>query len=90
MKIKDFIKSVKEFLELDNFKEEKKKKAIKKLLKKLLKRKKELDMIEKDTLKNKEKKALKEELEIVKYQIKKGAKLLKKLKEKKQGDSDGK
>lgn len=82
MEFKQFVNSVIEFLNLSNFKEEKKKKSIKKLLKKLEDRKNEVkSFLEKD-LNKKEKKETKEELEIINYQIKKGKKLLEKLEKK--------
>ncbi len=79
MGIKAFIQDVKEFLDLDDFSETKKKKAIKKLLKKLEKRK---DLVKQRlavALNDEEKAEIQEELKIIKYQIKKGNKLLEKL-----------
>ncbi len=79
MKIKKFIKNAKNFLELDDFSESKKKKAIKKLLKKLADRQKATKKRLNGNLGKKEKRKAEEELELVKYQIKKGKKLLSKL-----------
>ncbi len=79
MGINKFIKNVKNFLELDDFSESKKKKAIKKLLEKLAKRQKATKKRLDGDLSKKEKRKAEEELEIIKYQIKKGKKLLSKL-----------
>lgn len=79
MGIKKFIDSVQEFLGLDDFGEQGKKKSIKNLLKKLEKREKETKKkLDKNTNKE-EKSQLKEELEIILAQIKKGKKYLEKL-----------
>lgn len=74
MKAKTFIKNVKEILGLDDFEVESKKKSVKTLLKKLYKKKKE-------TIKTIGKKDAKLELSIIELKIKKGQKILKKLKE---------
>lgn len=79
MGIKKFIDSVQDFLGLDDFGEQGKKKSIKSLLKKLEKREKDIKKkLDKNTNKD-EKSQLKEELEIVSVQIKKGKKYLEKL-----------
>ena len=79
MGIKKFIKSVQSTLGLEEFNEEGKKKAIKALLKKLGSRKKSINAALKAAKSKKEENELKEELEIVKVQIKKGKKILYKL-----------
>ncbi len=79
MGIKKFIKNAKNFLELDDFSESKKKKAIKKLLEKLTERQKTTKKQIDGSLSKKEKRKAKEELDIIKYQIKKGKKLLSKM-----------
>ncbi len=82
MGFKKFIKNVKEYLNLDDFNTGKKKKSIKKLLGKLDKRKAEIkELLEKD-LNSREKEEALEELEIIRYQIKKGKKLLERLEKK--------
>ncbi len=84
MGIKQFIQDVQEFLDLDDFSEIKKKKAIKKLLKKLDKRKSEVKNLLTTELTDAVREETLEELELIKYQIKKGKKLLDKLKKDKQ------
>ncbi|RLA77146.1 MAG: hypothetical protein DRG30_01020 [Epsilonproteobacteria bacterium] len=79
MDIKKFIKSVKSTLGLKGFNQEGKKKSLKELLKKLNRRKKSVTELLKTSLDEKEEKELKEELEIVSLQIKKGKKILYKL-----------
>ncbi len=80
MGIKKFIQDVQEFLDVDDFSELKKKKALKKLLKKLDKRKSEVKNLLTTELTDAEREETQEELELIKYQIKKGKKLLDKLK----------
>ncbi len=80
MGIKKFIKDVQEFLDLDDFSETKKKKALKKLLKKLDKRKNEVKNRLTTELTDSLREETQEELKLIKYQIKKGKKLLDKLK----------
>ncbi len=82
MGFKKFIKSVKEFLNIDEFDTHKKKKAVKKLLNKLEKRKTEVKKLLDKDLNSKEREEALEEFEILKYQIKKGKKLLDKLEKK--------
>jgi len=79
MSIQNFIESVKKSLNLENFEQTGKKKAIKRLLKKLEDRKEILSKVPKKKLDKKEKKELKEELAIISMQIKKGKALLNKL-----------
>lgn len=79
MKLEKFVTSVKEVLDLDDFKINKKKKSVKQLLKKLENRKLKLEEKTKD--KNVKKEKL-EELELINFQIKKGKKLLSKLEKK--------
>ncbi len=79
MGFKKFIKNVKEFLNIDEFDTHKKKKAVKKLLNKLEKRKVEIKKLLDKDLNSKEREEVLEEFEILKYQIKKGEKLLDKL-----------
>jgi len=81
--IKKFIENVKSSLGLKDLKKEGKKKSLKDLLKKLNTRKKNITKLLKASLGKKEKKELKEELEIISLQIKKGKKILYKLYEKK-------
>ena len=76
MGIKKFINSVKESLGLDEFEKAGKKKSIKRLLEKLRSRKEILNKVPKKKLDKKELKELKEELEIITLQIKKGEKIL--------------
>lgn len=76
MGIKKFIENVKESLGLDEFEKVGKKKSIKRLLEKLRSRKDILHKVPKKKLSKKEKKELKEELEIISLQIKKGEKIL--------------
>ncbi len=80
MGVKRFVKDVKEVLGLADFSEEKKKKAIKKLIKKLEARRAEDKklLLSKD-IKNKTRKEVKEDLQLIHYQIKKGKKLLESL-----------
>ncbi len=82
MGIKKFIKSVTEVLNLDDFSERKKKKAIKKLLKKLEAKKDKVKKSLNDDLKDSKKIEIKEELALIKYHIKKGKKLLNELEKK--------
>ncbi len=79
MGIKKFIKNVSELLDLDDFSESKKKKAIKKLLRKLEKRKGRMKNRLQKGLSDRQRKETKEELELIRYHIKKGKKLLEKL-----------
>ncbi len=79
MGIERFIKNVVDMLELDDFSEQKKKKAIKKLLKKLERRKAKVKNHLEKHLNDREKKETKEELQLIRYNIKKGKKLLEKL-----------
>ena len=79
MNIKKFIKSVKSTLGLKGFNQEGKKKSLKELLKKLNKRKKSITSFLKRSLDKKKEKELKEELDIISLQIKKGKKILYKL-----------
>lgn len=79
MGFKKFIKKVKHTLGLNDYAVEGKKKSLKALLKKLNERKRNINKSLKNTLGKKEKKELKEELEIVSLQIKKGKKILHKL-----------
>lgn len=76
MGFKKFIKQVKHTLGLADYKVEGKKKSLKSLLKKLNERKRNINKSLKNTLEKKELKELKEELEIVSLQIKKGKKVL--------------
>ncbi len=76
MGLKKFIKKVKHTLGLNDYAVEGKKKSLKDLLKKLNKRKRSINKALKSPLDKKEKKELKEELEIVSLQIKKGKKIL--------------
>ncbi len=82
MGFKKFIKNVKEFLNIDDLNTGKKKKSIKKLLNKLDNRKVEVKKLLEKDLNSREKEEALEELEIIKYQIKKGKKLLEKLEKK--------
>lgn len=82
MSIKKFINNAKESLGLDKFKKAGEKKSIKRLLKKLNSKKAILDTSTKKKLTKEEKKILKEELAIITLQIKKGEKILNKLKAK--------
>lgn len=81
MGIKKFIEDAVDFLELDKFSDEGKKKSIKKLLEKLEERKDRLDKILSKKQGKKLKKKLKEDLAITELQIKKGKKHLEKLSE---------
>jgi len=76
MGIKKFIKKTKHALGLDNCAIEGKKNRLKALLKKLRERKKDINKLLEGSLGKKEKKELKEELDIVSVQIKKGKKIL--------------
>jgi len=76
MSIKKFIKQVRKILQLDNFESRGKKKSLKVLLEKLEARKKVLRAIPRKELDIKERKALKEEEEIISLQIKKGKEIL--------------
>lgn len=82
MSIKKFIENVVASLKLDNFEKSGKKKSIKRLLEKLEARREILAHTEKKNLSKKEKKELKEELDIITLQIKKGNALLNELNEK--------
>lgn len=79
MGLKKFIKQAKHTLGLDNCAVEGKKKSLKALLKKLNSRKKSIHKSLESSLGKKERKELKEELEIVSLQIKKGKKILREL-----------
>ena len=79
MNVKKFIESVKESLGLDELEESGKKKSIKSLLKKLRSRKEKIVKKLEKKLDKKEKNELKEELDIISLQIKKGEKILNKL-----------
>ncbi len=83
MGLKKFMKSVQSTLGLKDFKEESKKKSLKVLLKKLNSRKKSITALLKTPRDKKEENELKEELEIITLQIKKGKKILYKLYSKK-------
>ena len=83
MGIKKFIKSVQSTLGLEDYKKEGKKKSLKDLLKKFTKRKKSIIVLLETSLDKKEKNGLKEELEIITLQIKKGKKILYRLYSKK-------
>jgi hypothetical protein len=83
MGLKKFMKSVQSTLGLKNLKEESKKKSLKVLLKKLNSRKKSITALLKTPRDKKEENELKEELEIITLQIKKGKKILYKLYSKK-------
>ena len=76
MGIKKFISSVKESLNLDDFKKAGKKKSIKRLLGKLKSKKEMLKKTSKKKLDKKDKKELKEDLAIITLHIKKGEKIL--------------
>jgi len=76
MGIKKFMNSVKESLGLDEFENTGKKKSVKRLLEKLRTRKEILNIVPKKKLDKKGKKELKEELDIITLQIKKGEKIL--------------
>jgi len=76
MKIKNFIESVKTFLNLDEFDKVGKKKSVKRLLEKLKAKKELLNKVPKKKLCKKDLKALKEELVIVSLHIKKGENIL--------------
>lgn len=77
MGIKKFFKQVKHALGLEDFiEDEKKKKSIKELLSKLHVRKREIKELLKNKLSKKDRKELKEELEIILFHIKNGKKLL--------------
>lgn len=79
MGTKKFIKSVKSFLELKDFKKAGKKKSLEKLLKKLNTRNISVTKLLETSLGKKEKKELKEDIEIISFHIKKGEKFLKDL-----------
>ncbi len=82
MGIKKFLNDVADFLDLDHFNRQNKKKAVKTLIAKLEKRK---QMLKKSIAKcdsKKEKKALKEEQELIQAQLKKANKYLRKLENK--------
>ena len=79
MNIVKFIDSVKESLGLDEFEKSGKKKSITSLLKKLNTRKEKIGKSLEKELGKKAKKELKEELDIITLQIKKGEKILDKL-----------
>lgn len=79
MSFKKFIKSVVTSLELGDYKVEGKKKAIKDLLKKLNKRKGNLKKSLESNLDKQGQKEVKEELEILSLEIKKGKEILYKL-----------
>lgn len=76
MGIKKFIKKVKHTLGLNDYAIEGKKKSLKDLLKRLRERKSNINKSLEASLEKKERKELKEELEIVSLQIKKGKKIL--------------
>ena len=76
MGINKFISRVKELLELDEFEKAGKKKSVKRLLEKLRARERELNEALSRKPKKKEAKEIKEELEIIAVQIKKGEKIL--------------
>jgi len=83
MGIKKFIKSVQSTLGLKDYNQEGKKKSLKDLLKKLNGRKKKITALLETPLDKKVEKELKEELDIITLQIKKGKKILYKLYSKK-------
>ena len=76
MGIKKFIEKVKHTLGLNNYVIEDKKKSLKDLLKKLNERKNNIKKSLKKSLDSKKEKELKEELDIVCLQLKKGKKML--------------
>ncbi len=76
MGIKKFIRKVKHTLGLNDYEIEGKKKSLKDLLKRLRERKRNINESLETSLERKERKELKEELEIVSLQIKKGKKIL--------------
>lgn len=80
MGIKKFINTVTKSLGLDVSETTKKKKALKILIKKLGAKKRELKKSLKITVSKKERKELEEEYKIVSIQLKKGVKILQKLK----------
>ena len=80
MGIKKFITTVTESLGLDVSETTKKKKALKILIKKLGAKKRELKKSLKITVSKQERKELEEEYKIVSIQLKKGVKILQKLK----------
>ncbi len=83
MSVKKFIKKVITSLGLGDYKVEGKKKAIKDLLKKLNKRKRTIKQSLKNASQKKQQRELKEELEIISLEIKKGKEILYKLYSKK-------
>ena len=92
MSVKKFVKNVKTFLGLGDYKIEGKKKAVKDLLKKLNRRKTDVKKQLEGSLDKKRKKELKEELDIISLEIKKGKEILYKLyaKKLKKGTNNGK
>lgn len=82
MKVKKFFEKVREYLDLEEKRNSSKKKYLKTLCSKLEERKEILIKQLEESSDKKQKKALKEDLSIVKMQIKKGEKLLDKLKKK--------
>lgn len=82
MSVKSFINKVKHSLGLTDFKENGKKKSVKALLRKLCERKELLTKTLKKMTSQKERKEFEEELDIITRQIKKGEKILAKLKNK--------
>ncbi|PIE45793.1 MAG: hypothetical protein CSA45_01650 [Gammaproteobacteria bacterium] len=79
MKIQEFISGAKDCLDLDDFSENKKRRAIKKLLRKLEKRRQKIKNLLQKRLSDRQRKEAKEELRIIRYHIKKGEKLLERL-----------
>jgi len=77
--VKKFIELVTRTLGLDEMKKSSKKKSVKNLLKKLNSKKNAIDKELKAKLGKKKKKELKEEKDIILFQIKKGEAILKKL-----------
>ena len=79
MSVKKFIRNVITFLGLGDYKVEGKKKAIKDLLKKLNKRKRDIKKSLANSSEKQQQRELKEELEIISLEIKKGKDILFKL-----------
>ncbi len=80
MNITKFIKRVTSILDTDISKKNNEKKRIKSLLKKLRLKRKDIEKLLIPNITKKEKKILKEELEMINIHIKKGENILKKLK----------
>ncbi len=82
MGVKKFVSGVVDFLDLDHFSAKSKKKSIVNLLNKLTTRRKKIKKELDKTTSKKEIKKLEESLELIRLQIKKGKKYLKKLDDK--------